>query len=130
MEEQGVVRPGILDQPVHGSENVRFCGLAHRTLLVIGKKNHVPSLVSKVLIEVSGHVLDVIYTAAQLATLIEVVDSNQQSFSPAGAVRVLEGIAAGGPVPELLRLLRRGQRSVTALRVLLALLRCHYLTWA
>lgn len=128
MEEQGVVRPGILDQPVHSSENVRFCGLAHRTLLIICKKNHVPSLVSKMLVQISRHVLDVIDTAAQLATLVEVVDSNQQSFPTAGTVGVLEGVAAGCPVAKLLRLLRRGWRVVAALHVLLALLRCHYLT--
>ena len=88
---------------MHGAQDVLFGWLAHGVLLIICKDHHVLPLVAKMLGKVSSHVADVIDTATQLAALAKVVDSDQQGFSPAGAVGVSEGIAVGGAVAELLR---------------------------
>jgi hypothetical protein len=61
--------------------------------------------------KVSGHVADIIDTAAELSALVKVIDSDEKSFSPAGAVRVSEIVAVGGAMAELLRCRRRGSGS-------------------
>lgn len=98
VEEKRVVRPGVLHQPVHGSQYVRLCRLAHRVVLVIRQAHHVLSLVAEVSIQVGGHVLHVVDAPSQLAALAEIVDSNQESLSSTGAVGVLEGVPAGRAV--------------------------------
>ena len=36
VKEERIIRSGILDQPMHGSQDVLFGGLTHGVLLVIG----------------------------------------------------------------------------------------------
>lgn len=81
VEEQGVVWLSILNQPMHRSENICLGRLAHRVLLVIGEKHHVFSGVAKVLVQVRGHVLNVVDTTSQLTLLAKVVDADQQGLS-------------------------------------------------
>jgi len=85
VEEEGVIRPSILDQPMHRTYNVRFRRLAHGILLVIRQKHHVFPRISEVSIEIRRHVLDIIYAAPQLTFLAEVVDSDQKRFASACA---------------------------------------------
>lgn len=86
MEEERVISSGILDQPVHGTQDISFCRLAHGVLLVVSEQNHVLSGVPVALAQVVGHVLDVVDAAAQLAPLVKVVDTDQQSFPLPGTV--------------------------------------------
>lgn len=86
MEEERVVRTSVLHQPVHCPQYVLFCGLAHRILLVIGEDDHVVSLIAKVVVQESRHVLDIVYTTTKLPPLSEIVDSNQQSLPPSRTV--------------------------------------------
>ena len=90
MEEQRVVGPRVLDQPMHRPDDVRLGRLAHRVLLVIRQRHHILPLVPEVLVQVSGHVLDVVDAPAQLPALPEVVDPDQQRLPAPRAVRVLE----------------------------------------
>jgi len=71
---------------VHRSEDILFGRLAHSVLLVVGKDHHILALVAKVFGEVCGHVANIVDTAAQLSALVEIVDTNEKGFSPAGAV--------------------------------------------
>ena len=100
VEEKGVVRTGILDQPVHGAQDVGLGRLAHGVLLVIRQQDHVFAGVAEVLVEVGGHVLDVVDAAAQLPFLVEVVDTDQESLSLAGAAGVLEVVSLGSAMAE------------------------------
>ena len=90
MEEEGIVRLGVLDEPVHGAKDVHLGGLTHGVLLIIRQDHHVFTSVAKVLVQVGRHVLDIVDTSAQLTLLVEVVNSDQQSLSLARAARVLE----------------------------------------
>ena len=63
-----------------------FGRLAHSVLLVVGKDHHILAFVAKVFGEVSGHVANIVDTAAQLSALVEIVDTDEKGFSPAGAV--------------------------------------------
>jgi hypothetical protein len=92
---------------MHSSKNILFGWLAHGILLIIGKDHHILALVAEVLGKISSHVADIVDTAAELSTLVEVVDSDKKSFSPAGAVRVSEVVAIGSAMTELLRCCRR-----------------------
>lgn len=76
MEEERVVRPGILDQPMHGTKNVLLRRLTHGILLIVSQDDHVFSFVTKMFHQVSSHVSDIVDTSAQLATLAEVVNAN------------------------------------------------------
>ncbi len=78
---------------MHGSQDVCFGGLTHGVLLVVGQGNHVLSLVSKEFVQIGAHVLDIVYAAAKLTSLSKVVDAYEESFSPAVASRVLEGVS-------------------------------------
>ena len=113
VEEEGVVGAGVFDEPVHGAEEVGFGGLGHGVLLVVGQDDHVFASVAEVLVEVGGHVLDVVDAAAQLAALAEVVDADEQGFPLACAVGVLEGVVAWSAMTEGLGLLWRGGRAVS-----------------
>lgn len=103
MEEERIVWTSILDQPVHCSQNVGFCRLAHGVLLVVGKENHVLPLVVEVGIQVCAHVLYVVDATSELSALAKVVDTNEQCFPASVASRVLERIATGGAVAKGLR---------------------------
>ena len=85
MEEQRVIGLSVLDQPVHGPKNVGLSRLAHGILLIISQKNHVLTGITKVLVQIGGHVLDIVDTSAQLALLTKVIDSNQKRLSLARA---------------------------------------------
>ena len=100
MEEQGIIRPGIFDQPMHGSDNIGFCRMTHRILCVVCQANHILSLVMKMLIQVCRHVANVVDAAPQLATLTEVIDPDKQRFPGAGTCRVLELVALRGSLAE------------------------------
>lgn len=121
MKEERVVGPGILDQPVHCTENVLFCGLAHGVLLIIGQDDHVFSLVTKLLHQVGRHVPDIVDAASQLTALAEVVDANQQRFSTASAVGVSERIACWCAVAKALRPIRRGRRIAAGASLIIAI---------
>lgn len=118
MEEERIVRLGILDEPVHSPKNVSLGGLTHGVLLIIRQDNHVFASVSEVLVQVGGHVLDIVDTSAQLALLVEVVDTDQQRLSLAGAARVLEVVALRRALAEADRVARgRCRGAVVALVV-------------
>lgn len=78
---------------MHGSENVLFRRYAHLPLLVISQDDHVLALISKMLVEVGSHVSNIINTSSQLASLAEIVDSDQEGFPPACAFRILVCVA-------------------------------------
>jgi hypothetical protein len=96
---------------MHSSKNVLFGWLAHGVLLIIGKDHHILTLVAKVLRKISSHVADIVDAASELTALVEVVDSNEKGFSPAGAVRVSEVVAIGSAMTELLGCCRRRSRA-------------------
>ena len=93
---------------MHCAQDVRFCGLAHGVLLVIRERDHVLALVPKELVQVCAHVLDIVDAATELAPLAKVVDTNQQRFPAPITCRVLEGVAIGRAVAEIL--CARGRR--------------------
>jgi hypothetical protein len=49
-------------------------------LLIVGQHNHILAFISKVFIEIGGHVSNVVDTSVQLAALTKIVDANQQGF--------------------------------------------------
>ena len=63
-------------------------------------------------IKVTAHILDIVDTAAQLATLAKVVDADQKGLSSTGTVGVLEGVASGSAMAKCLGLLRRGRGGI------------------
>jgi hypothetical protein len=112
MKKQRIIRPRILNQPMHRAQYIRLGRLTHRVLLIVCQNDHILTLVPEVLVQVGRHVLDVVDAAAQLALLVEVVDADEQGLATAGAERVLEGVVAGRAVAEGLRLLRRRRWAV------------------
>lgn len=72
-------------------------------MLVIGKDHHVLVLIANLLREVGNHITHIINTAAKLAALVKIVNTNQQGFPPAYIVGVSEGIAIEAIVAKLLR---------------------------
>lgn len=113
MEEQRVIRLGVLNQPVHGSKNVGFGRLTHGVLLVISQQNHILTGIPKVLVQVIRHVFDIVYATPQLALLAEVVDSNHQRLSLARAARILETVALRCAMTEGDGVAGRGSRTAT-----------------
>ena len=118
MEEKRVIGASVLNKPVHGAQNVLLGRLAHGALLVVGQGDHIFALVAKGFLEVVGHVLNIVDATSQLALLTKVVDADQQSLSPAGAVGVLERVAVGSAMTESLGLGRRWWGSVCTVVVL------------
>ena len=102
MEEQRVVWPGVLDQPMHRPQDIRFCRLTHGVLLVVCECDHILPLIPKELIQVRAHILDIVDASAKLPPLAKVVDTDQQRFPSPVACRVLEGVAVGRAVTEVL----------------------------
>lgn len=103
MKEQSIVGLGISNKPLHSLDDVLLCRAHNGVLLVVGQENHVFPLVAIALDEEVGKVLDIVDTSAQFAFFANVVDSDQQSLAFTRAVGVLEGIAIGCAVAELLR---------------------------
>ena len=103
MKEERVVRPSILDEPMHGAQDVLFCRLAHWILLVVGEDDHILTFVAEVFDEVGRHVPNIVDTASELSTLAKVVDADEEGFPPSGAKGVLERVVLGGAVAEVLR---------------------------
>lgn len=108
VEEERVIGLSVLDQPVHGAQDVLFGRLAHWVLLIIGQGDHVFALVAKGLHQVVGHVLNIVDATSELALLAKVVDTDQESLALAGTVGVLECVVIGGTVAEGLH--ARGRR--------------------
>ncbi len=121
MQEQGVVGLGALDEPLHGADDVGLGGLHDGVLRVVGQDDHVLALVVVVFAEEVGHVVDVVDAAAQLALLAKVVDADEQRLALTRAVGVLERVALGRTVAELLRR-RRGRRAGLGVVAVLAAL--------
>lgn len=117
MEEEGVISSGVLDKPMHGTQDIGLCGLAHGVLLVVCEDDHVLSSVAVALVQVVGHVLDVVDASSQLSALVEVVDSDQQGLALAGAVGVLEVVSLGGSMAEGDGVVGR-RRGTLAIRIL------------
>lgn len=86
MEKERIVRSGILDKPVHGTENVLLCRLAHWVLLIIRQDHHVFPAIAEMLRQVGRHVPNIVDTSAQLAALPKVVDANQEGLSASCAI--------------------------------------------
>ena len=79
--------------------------------MVVCKDDHVLPLVAKVFHKVCGHVSDVVDAAAELAALAKIIDADEQGFSAASALRVLEVVAVGCSLAKLLgSRWRRGRR--------------------
>ena len=112
MEEQRIIRSGILDQPVHGAEDVLFRRLAHRVLLIVGEKNHILSGVPKVRVEIGRHVLDIVDTTSELTSLTKVVYADEKRFASTRAVGVLEAIPLRSTTAKTLHALGRRRRSI------------------
>lgn len=98
MEEQRIVGLRILNQPVHSAQDIRLGRLAHGVLLIIGKEDHVFARVAEILVQICGHVLDIVNTSAQLTLLAEIVDSDQECLALTSTARVLEAISLRGTV--------------------------------
>lgn len=86
MEEQTVVGLSILHQPMHSTENILLVRYRHLVLLVIGQKHHIGASITKVLVQVCGHVLDVVDASSQGSSLSEVIDTDQEGFSLSGTI--------------------------------------------
>jgi hypothetical protein len=50
MEEEGVVGLGVLDQPVHGPDDIILGGDAHGVALVVGKDDHILAVIPEALV--------------------------------------------------------------------------------
>ena len=112
MKEQRIIRPRILNQPMHRPQNILLRRLAHRILQIIRQNHHILPLIPKVLKQVTRHVLDVVDAPAQLAPLPEIVDPDQQRLATARAVRVLEVVVLRRAGAETLRRAGRGRGSL------------------
>ena len=106
VEEERVIRSRVFHQPVHCSEYILLRRLAHRILLIVCQDDHVFSLVAEMTVQICRHVLDVVDTSSQLASLPEVVDAYEKCFSSTCAVGILESVARGSAMSKILCLLR------------------------
>lgn len=100
MEKERVIGLGVLDQPVHGAQNVLFGRLAHRVLLVICQGDHIFALVAEGLHQVVGHVLNIVDATPELTLLAKVIDTDQKRLALTGTVGILKRVAIGGAVAE------------------------------
>lgn len=73
MNQQRVVWPRPLDQPVHSPQDIGFGRDAQLMLLVVGEDHHVFSPVTMLLMEEHRHIRDIIDAAMQFARLTDVV---------------------------------------------------------
>lgn len=102
MQEEGVVGPCVGDEPLHGADDVALGWLHDGVLLVVGQDDHILALIAVILYQEGRDVLGVVDAPAQLSLLAKVIDANKKRASLARAVGVLEGIALGRAVTELL----------------------------
>lgn len=86
MQEESIVRPGTIHQPLHRAKNVVFGGLRNGVLLIVRQDDHILPLVSISLHQELRHVLGVVDAASQLAALPKVVDTDQEGLALARAV--------------------------------------------
>lgn len=91
MEEVRVVWSGILDKPLHGSDDVLPGGDSGQFTLVIGQDHHVVVGVAKVLVQETTHILHIINASTQLVLGAVVVDADQKSLTLTRTVGVLVG---------------------------------------
>jgi hypothetical protein len=80
VNEEGVVRLSIFDQPVHGAEDIILGRNTHRIPLVVSKNDHIFAPIPKALMQEGGHISDIVDTSIQLIGLAKIVDANEQSF--------------------------------------------------
>jgi len=73
--------------------------------LIICQDHHILPLVTKVFVQVIAHVLDIVDAAAELTSLAEIIDTNEQGFPSTSALRILKIVARRSAVTELLSLL-------------------------
>lgn len=102
VEEERIVGPSVLYQPVHGSQDILLCRLAHRVLLVIREDHHVFALISKILYQVCRHVPNVVDASSELPALTEIVDAYEEGLPSARTLRILERIALRRPMAKVL----------------------------
>lgn len=107
VQKERIVGLGIRHEPAHGVDDVLLGRLHHGVGLVVGQDDHILALVPMVLDQILRKVLGVVDAAAQFAFLAEIVDTDQECTPLSCAVGVLEGIAGGGSVAELLVARRR-----------------------
>ena len=76
MKEQRVIGFCVLDQPMHGPNDVDLGGLRHGVLLIVCEDDHVFSSIAEVAIEVRRHVLHIVNATSQLPPLTKVIDAD------------------------------------------------------
>ena len=107
MEEQRVIRLSVLNQPVHGPNDIILGRDTHGILLVVGEDDHILATIPEAFVQEGGHVGDVVDTSIELIGLTEIVDPNEQGFPPASTSRVLELVIGWRTMAKLLEILRR-----------------------
>lgn len=103
MKEESIVGLGVLDQPAESADDVFASGNHDRILLVISQDDHVLSLVVVALHQEGRDVVYIVDTSTQLAFLAKIVDTDEKRLATTGTSGVLESVAFGGTVAELLR---------------------------
>ena len=103
MKEESIIGLGVLDQPAESADDVFASGNHDRVLLVISQDDHVLSLVVVALHQEGRDVVYIVDTSTQLAFLTKIVDTNEKRLATTGTSGVLESVAFGGTVAELLR---------------------------
>lgn len=94
MEKERIIWLCVFHQPMHGSQDVGFCRLAHWVLLVVGQKHHILALIPKMLIQIARHVLHVVDTSSQLSALAEIVDADQKRLPASSTCGILKRVTA------------------------------------
>ena len=97
MEEERIIRLRVSHQPMHGPQDVGLGWLAHGILLVVCQDDHILPRISEILVQVGGHILDIVDTTPQLTPLVEIIDAYQKRFAPTRTVRVLVRIMLWRP---------------------------------
>ena len=112
MEKERVIRACFFNKPMHSSEDVLLRRLAHWVLLIVCKNDHILPFVAKILDEIARHVSDIVNATSELSALSEVVDADQERFTPTRTLRVLKGVILRGAISEMLGRLRGRWRSL------------------
>lgn len=102
MEEERIVWPRVLDEPVHRPQDVLLRRLAHRVLLVVCEDDHVFPLIAVVLDKVPRHVPDVVDASPELTALAKVVDAYEEGFTATRTLGVLESVTLRSALAEML----------------------------
>ena len=97
---------------MHCSKNVGLVRLTHGILLIISQDDHIFSRISKVLVQVRGHVLDIVDASSELSSLVEVINANQKCLSLASTRGILIIIARRCPTTKTVLSLRWGWWSI------------------